>query len=78
MIHVDEERFLCQFNHRLDAERILRDKLWLYEGYNLVLERIAPGEVPTVVPLNHLELWVQVLNLPFNTIRPGVGEGIGN
>lgn len=59
----DSERFLFQFNHRLDVSK--------------VLERIASGVVPTSVNLNHLDIWVQVHQLPFSMIQPRVGSGIG-
>jgi hypothetical protein len=42
------------------------------------MDRIAPGVVPNLVPLNHIEFWVQVHGLPFGFIQPKVGQGIGS
>jgi hypothetical protein len=73
----DSERFLFQFNHRLDAAKVLEEGPWLYDNYNMVVERIAPDVVPTSVYLNHMDIWVQIHQLPFDMIQPRVGSGIG-
>lgn len=41
------------------------------------MDRIALGVVPSFVPLNHIDFWVQVHGLPFGFIQPKVGEGLG-
>jgi hypothetical protein len=69
--------FLYQFHHRLDAAKVLEEGPWLYDNYNMVVERIAPGVVPASVNLNHLDIWVQVHQLPFGLNQPRVGNGIG-
>jgi hypothetical protein len=71
-----EGRFLFQFNHRFDATNVLKDGPWLYDNCNLVVDRIFPGMVPTEVALNHLDIWVQVQNLPFGFIQPRVAHAI--
>lgn len=59
-----DDKFLFQFNHRLDAENVLTKGSWVYDGCNMVVEWIMPCMVAKDVPLNFLDIWVQVKNLP--------------
>jgi 14-3-3 protein epsilon len=77
ILQSDEGRYLFQFNHRLDAAKVLDEGPWLFDNFNLVIERIAPGVVPASVELNHLDVWLQVYRLPFGFIQPKVGQAIG-
>jgi hypothetical protein len=61
----------------MDAAKVLDDGPWLFDNYNMVIERIAPGVVPPSVDLNHIDLWLQVHNLPFGFIQPKVGQAVG-
>jgi 14-3-3 protein epsilon len=61
----------------LDAAKVLDEGMWLFDNYNLVIERIAPGVVPASVELNHLDIWLQVYRLPFGFIQQKVGHAIG-
>jgi 14-3-3 protein epsilon len=72
-----EGRFLFQFNHRLDAAKVLDEGPWLFDNFTMVIERIAPGVVPASVELNHVDIWLQVHHLPFGFIQPKVGQAIG-
>jgi hypothetical protein len=77
ILQADNGRFLFQFNHRLDAAKVLDEGPWLFDSYNMVIERIAPGTVPASVALNSLDIWLQVHNLPFGFIQPKVGQAVG-
>jgi hypothetical protein len=72
------DRYLFQFHHRVGAARVLEEGLWLYDNFHIVMDRISPGVVPTFVPLNHIDFWVQIHGLPFGFIQPKVGQGIGS
>jgi 14-3-3 protein epsilon len=61
----------------LDAAKVLDEGLWLFDNFNLVVERIAPGVVPASVELNHLDIWLQVYRLPFGFIQQKGGHAIG-
>ncbi|AES91031.2 DUF4283 domain protein [Medicago truncatula] len=71
------DRYLFQFHHKVDAARILDEGSWLYDNFHIVMDRIAPGVVPSFVPLNHINFWVQVHGLPLGFIQPKVGQGLG-
>jgi 14-3-3 protein epsilon len=77
ILPADNGRFLFQFNHLLDAAKVLDDGPWVFDNYNMMIERIAPGVVPASVDLNHIDLWLQVHNLPFGFIQPKVGQAVG-
>lgn len=72
------DHFLFQFHHKVDVARILDEGPWLYDNFHIVMDRISPGVVPTSVPLNHIDFWIQVHGLPFGFIQPKVGQGIGS
>jgi len=72
------DRYLFQFHHKVDAAHILDEGSWLYDNFHIVMDRISPGVVPNFVPLNHIDLWVQVHGLPFGFIQPKVSKGIGS
>jgi hypothetical protein len=44
---------------------VLDEGPWLFDNFNMVIERIAPGTVPATVELNHIDVWLQVYRLPF-------------
>ena len=69
---------MFQFNHRLDVAKVLEEGPWLYDNYNLVVDCIAPGVVSSSLDLNHLDIWVQVHQLPFGLVEQRVANGIGS
>jgi hypothetical protein len=77
ILQADNGCFLFQFNHRLDAAKVLDEGPWLFDNYNMVIERIAPCVVSASVNLNYLDLWIQVHHLPFGCIQPKVGQAVG-
>jgi 14-3-3 protein epsilon len=77
ILQADNGRFLFQFNHRLDAAKVIDEGPWLFDNFNIVIERIVTGVVPASVDLNHLDLWLQVHHLPFGFIQPKVGQAVG-
>jgi len=72
------DRYLFQFHHKVDAARVLDEGPWLYDNFHVAVDRIYPGVVPNLVPLNHIDFWVQVHGLPFGLIQTKVGQGIGS
>ena len=72
------DRYLFQFHHKVDAARILGESPWLYDNFHIAMDRISPSVIPSLVPLNHIDFWVQVHGLPFSFIQPKVGQGIGS
>ncbi|KAK6164114.1 hypothetical protein DH2020_000978 [Rehmannia glutinosa] len=70
--------FLFQFFHELDMARIQSNGPWTFDNLLLITKRLHIGEQPARVPLFHVELWVQVYDLPFGFMTEKVGKSIGN
>lgn len=49
-------RYLFQFFHIRDMERVLQDGLWSFVNNTLLLHRLMPGEQFSHIPLNVVEL----------------------
>ncbi|KAM6542132.1 hypothetical protein CsatB_006579 [Cannabis sativa] len=56
-------RFLFQFFHELDINRVLEGTPWTFNKIPLIIQRLKLGENPRLVPLNTMEIWVQVYDL---------------
>jgi hypothetical protein len=69
----DESKFLFQFYHEWDMERILQNGPWTFDGYLLVLKKMAIGEAIADVVLDDVEVWVQDFNLPHGYMNEYVG-----
>ncbi|KAM6583995.1 hypothetical protein CsatB_010997 [Cannabis sativa] len=63
---LEQNRFLFQFYHEIDVQRIIDGSPWTYDRKQLLLERLKPGENPRMVALNFIEMWVQI-----HELRPG-------
>ncbi|XVF53470.1 hypothetical protein PTKIN_Ptkin05aG0101600 [Pterospermum kingtungense] len=71
-------RFLFQFFHVSDLKRVRDGGPWSFDNNMLVIHQVLPGEVPALVPLNHLDIWVQIHHLPIGFMSENVGKQIGN
>lgn len=77
VIPVVQNRFLFQFGHKADADRVINKGPWSYDNANIIIQRISPGEVAKEVMLDKLEIWVQVHGLPFGYVQEKTGTGCG-
>ncbi|KAL8496806.1 hypothetical protein ACS0TY_020473 [Phlomoides rotata] len=75
---IGEGRFLFQFFHILDVNRVLTGSPWFFNNHPLILHLLRKGEHPHQVPLNRLPIWVQVYDLPHGFISERVGIQLGN
>lgn len=75
---LNEGRFLFQFNHKLDLERIIKGGPWFFDNYMLLLERIKPRVPLMNIPLQHIDMWVQAFNLPVGFMTEMIGKHLGN
>ncbi|XP_062080236.1 uncharacterized protein At4g02000-like [Humulus lupulus] len=55
--------YLFQFFHEIDITRVMEGTPWTFNIALVILERLKEGENPRGVPLNSMEIWVQVYNL---------------
>lgn len=59
-------------------ERVLNGGPWLFDNFMLTLAKIQPGDEVMAVPLDHIDIWVQIFNLPFGFMSEIVGRSMGN
>ncbi|GAU45877.1 hypothetical protein TSUD_401030, partial [Trifolium subterraneum] len=70
--------FLFQFGHPLDMEAVIQGGPWTFDNYLLILEQIPLGMQIDSIPLQHVDLWVQIHNLPTGLMREAVGIKLAN
>ncbi|XP_060965260.1 uncharacterized protein At4g02000-like [Cannabis sativa] len=57
---IEQNRFLFQFFHEIDIQRVLTVSPWTYDRKQLILERLQRGDNPRTIALNKLDIWVQI------------------
>ena len=62
----------------VDLKRVLTGGPWTYDNHLLILHWIQPGEGPNQIPLNSIDVWVQVFDLPFGYMSKSVGKQLGD
>lgn len=70
--------FLFQFYHKEDKQWVLKGGPWKFDNAMLVLESVSPGENPLKVQLWHLNIWIQIHDLPMGVMMESVGKQLGN
>uniref|UniRef100_A0A803QIZ5 DUF4283 domain-containing protein n=1 Tax=Cannabis sativa TaxID=3483 RepID=A0A803QIZ5_CANSA len=66
---LEPNRFLFQFFHEIDIQRVINGSPWTFDRKQLIIERLKPGMNPKHTALNTLDMWVQIhdLQLGFRT-----------
>lgn len=75
---IEQGVFLFQFYHKEDMNWVLRGGPWSFDGAMLVLAEVTKGEEPIEVPLWHLNIWIQIFDLPTGLMTEEVGRQLGN
>lgn len=70
--------YLFQFYHKDDMQWMMSNGPWSFDGAILVTNTIPAGGDPTNVPLNEVDFWVQIYDLPTNFMTEAVGRQLGN
>lgn len=72
------EFFLFQFYHAEDLKWVINGGPWSFDGAMLALAVIPQGEEPWRVPLVHINMWIQIHDLPTGFMSEGVGKQLGD
>ena len=72
------QRYIFKFFHVVDLKRVLAGGPWTYDNHLLILRWIQPGEYPNQIPLNSIDIWVQIFGLPSSCMSESVGNQLGN
>jgi 14-3-3 protein epsilon len=70
--------FLFQFYHKVDKDRVLNGGPWHFENHMLVLHEVKEGYLFNQIPLNHVDMWVQIHHLPAGFMTQRIGEQMRN
>lgn len=57
-------RYPFVFYHKLDLQKVLEGGPWTFEQSLLLYCQLKEGEDPYLVRLNHMNIWVQVYDIP--------------
>uniref|UniRef100_A0A803Q3T6 PHD finger protein ING n=1 Tax=Cannabis sativa TaxID=3483 RepID=A0A803Q3T6_CANSA len=57
---LDNNRFLFQFYHEVDIQRVIDGSPWTYDRTQLIIERLQVGGDPKALALNTLDIWIQI------------------
>ncbi|WOG82416.1 hypothetical protein DCAR_0101580 [Daucus carota subsp. sativus] len=63
--------FLFQFYHKEDMNWVLKGGPWSIDNAMLVMAEVPTGEEPLSVPLWHVNMWMQIFELPSGFISGG-------
>ena len=72
------QRYIFKFFHVVDLKRVLAGGPWAYDNHFLILQWIQPGEYPNQIPLNSIDIWVQIFDLPSSCMSESVAKQLGN
>lgn len=75
---IGQGRFIFQFFHVVDLQRIVEGGPWSFGNIPLILHRLKSGEFPLHVPLDTLAFWIQIHDLPAGYLTEGIGRLLGN
>lgn len=64
ILDLGEKRFLFQFFHWMDFERVIKGASWTFNNHLLIFHRLLEGKDPMKVPLITVSFWVQIHYVP--------------
>ncbi|XP_019186015.1 PREDICTED: uncharacterized protein LOC109180762 [Ipomoea nil] len=70
--------FLFVFYHEMDICLVLEGGPWSFENHTFVCKRIEDGVIPVTIPLDSVDMWVQVHDLPLSYTSDLILEQVGN
>lgn len=70
--------YLFQFYHKEDMQWVMKGGPWMFDNVMLALEPVADSEDPVKVPLWHVNIWIQIHDLPMGFMTEAVGKALGN
>lgn len=75
---LDVNLFLFQFYHEIDINRVIEGSPWTFNRKVLIISRMKEGDNPRCVPLNTIDLWVQIHDLQPGFMSDKVFSEVGN
>ncbi|CAH9072070.1 unnamed protein product [Cuscuta epithymum] len=75
---IGEKRYLFSFNLRFDMKHVLDGGPWQFERSLVMLKEVMPDDIPHKIILNEAGFWVQIHNVPYSLVNPGISRRVGN
>ncbi|KAH1064637.1 hypothetical protein J1N35_029624 [Gossypium stocksii] len=76
--NLGEKRYLFQFFHEVDVQRVLVGVPWFFNNHLLILQWLPNGEDPVMMVLNFVDFWVQVHDLPPELMNETIARQFGD
>lgn len=73
-----DNKYLFQFFHEVDIQRVIEGSPWTFNKVPLVIERLKQGENPRTLMLNKMEIWVQLYDLKVGFMSERVLKATGD
>lgn len=67
-----------QFYHKEDIRWVLNGGSWSFDNVMLIIDIIPQGEEPLKVSLRHLNIWIQIHDLPTGFMSEIMGKQLGD
>ncbi|GAU30401.1 hypothetical protein TSUD_364470 [Trifolium subterraneum] len=61
-----------------DVEEVLKSGPWTFDNFTLIIDRLKIGVALQDIPLFHVNLWVQIHDVPIGIMLETVGKGLAN
>ncbi|KAK1380443.1 CCHC-type domain-containing protein [Heracleum sosnowskyi] len=71
-------RYIFQFYHELDINRVMEGSPWTFGRFQLVFERLKEGDNPREMEINKMDIWVQLHGMSAGFMSQRVVTDIGN
>lgn len=75
---IGNHRYTFVFYHVLDVQKVVEGGPWSFEQSPLICHKLEPMEDANAVPLNKMDIWVQVHDIPTGMLSDKVLQTIGN
>lgn len=75
---LEGNRFIFQFYHEIDIQRVIEGSPWTFGRFHLVLERLKDGDNPRTVEIKRIDLWVQLHGMHSGFMSQRVATDVGN
>ena len=75
---LDDNRFIFQFFHEFDIQRVVDGSPWYFNRKALIISRMSQDGNPRSVLLNTLDMWVQVYDLEIGHMNSSTLKAVGN
>lgn len=75
---IGNHRYTFVFYHLLDIQKVVEGGPWSFEQSPLICHKLESMEDANVVPLNRMDIWVQVHDMPTGMLSGKVLQAIGD